>query len=287
VYVCTETSEHPKLVEAAARAGKHVFCEKPLAKSYADAKRMLDAVEAAGVVHQVGLVLRCSPVFRVLEDMMAQDNLGPLLAVQMRDDQFFPDRGHYASKWRNDVDRAGGGTLIEHSIHDVDLLMRLFGPVNSVDCRTRVTSGHDGVEDVASVSLNHEAGHTSQLLSVWHGLDDRASTRRLEVFFEGGWFMTEHDYFGTVTYQGRTGESRTISADEVLDKFLTLEGLDPAERDLKSIGGLSDRRFVEAAAAGRAATPSFVEAVAAHRVVDACYLSAAERRITALAEIAG
>ena len=99
VYVCTETSEHAALVIAAAQAGKHVFCEKPLARNYSDARRMLDAAEAAGVAHQVGLVLRASPVYRVLEDLMAQTDLGPLLAVQMRDDQFFqtgditPQRG--------------------------------------------------------------------------------------------------------------------------------------------------------------------------------------------------
>src|SRR5215831_7491455 len=49
LYVCTETSEHLALVAAAAKNGKHVFCEKPLAKNYADAKRMCEAVETAGV----------------------------------------------------------------------------------------------------------------------------------------------------------------------------------------------------------------------------------------------
>ena len=174
--------------------------------------------------------------------------------------------------------KAGGGTLIEHSIHDVDLLSRLVGPITSADCRTRVTSGHDGVEDVASVSFAHEGGHTSQLLSVWHALDDRPSTRRLEVFFEGGWFMTEADYFGTVTWQGRKGEPVTLTGDEVLARFCQLEGLDAAREDAKSIAGLSDRRFVDAVRGGNPASPSFADAVVAHRVVDACYRSAAETR---------
>ncbi len=276
VYICTETAEHPALVEAAARAGKHVFCEKPLAKSHTDAKRMLDAVEAAGVTHQVGLVLRFSPVYRVLEDLMQDTDLGALLAVQMRDDQFFPDRAHYASAWRGDVERAGGGTLIEHSIHDVDLLARLVGPIDSVACVTRFTSGHDGIEDVAMASFTHASGVTSQLASIWHALDDRPSTRRLEVFFERGWFMTKHDYFGTVTVQRRKGEPVTLSADEVLTRFMTLEGLDADTHDLRSLGALGDQRFTEAARTGRPAHPSFREAVAAHAVVDACYRSASE-----------
>ncbi len=285
LYICTETVGHPDLVAAAARAGKHVFCEKPLAKNYTDARRMLDAVVAAGVTHQVGLVLRFSPVYRVLEDLMRDPALGAMLAVQMRDDQFFPTRGHYASAWRGDVERAGGGTLIEHSIHDIDLLTRLIGPIEHAACRTRITSGHPGIEDIAMASLTHAGGVTTQLASVWHGMIDRASTRRLEVFFERGWFMTEHDYFGTVTMQRGSGAPSTLSSDEVLSRFMALEGLDARDHDLRSIGALGDRRFVEAASAGRAALPSFEDAVTAHRVVDACYRSAREAREIAVATI--
>ena len=285
LYVCTETAEHPDLVIAAAKAGKHVFCEKPLAKNYADAKRMHDAVEAAHVVHQVGLVMRFSPVFRVLEDLIGDTTLGAPLAVVLRDDQFFPTRGHYASSWRGDVAKAGGGTLIEHSIHDVDLLLRLFGPIARVRCETRVTSGHPGIEDVAAATLVHESGLATQLSSVWHAMDDRPSTRRLEVFYERGWFMTEHDYFGSLTYQRDTGAAATLTREDVLERFCALEGIDRDKRDERSIGALCDRRFLEACLAKRRAVPSFREALAAHRVVEACYRSARERRDVAVAEI--
>ncbi len=285
VYICTETVEHVDLVIAAAQAGKHVFCEKPLATSLADARRMHAAVTAAGVTHQVGLVLRFSPVFRVVEDLMQQDNLGTLLAIQMRDDQFFPVRGHYASGWRGDVTRAGGGTLIEHSIHDVDLIARLAGGIDSVRCRTRFISGHVGVEDTAIVTFEHAAGHTTQLSSVWHAMDDRQSTRRIEIFFEGGYIATDHDYFGSVVYQGRNGDAVTLSADDVLARYMSFEGLDPVDYDLRSLGGLCDRSFIEAAIAKRAARPSFGDALRAHEIVEACYRSAAERRDVSIAEI--
>ena len=177
VYICTETVEHVELVIAAAKAGKHVFCEKPLATNLADARRMLAAVTAAGVTHQVGLVLRYSPVFRVIEDLMQQDDLGALLAIQLRDDQFFPVRGHYASSWRGDVTRAGGGTLIEHSIHDIDLIARLAGDVERVRCRTRNISGHPGIEDVAIVTFEHAGGHSTQL-ELDLARDGRPASRR-------------------------------------------------------------------------------------------------------------
>jgi predicted dehydrogenase len=285
VYICTETVEHVDLVIAAANAGKHVFCEKPLATTLADARRMHAAVKAAGITHQVGLVLRYSPVFRVIEDLMRQDNLGALLAIQLRDDQYFPVRGQYASNWRGDVTRAGGGTLIEHSIHDLDLIVRLAGAVDRVRCRTRNISGHKGVEDIAIVTFEHAAGHSTQLSSIWHSMDDRQSTRRIEIFFEGGYIATEHDYFGSIVYQGRSGDAVTLSSDDVLSRYMSLEGLDPVDYDLRSLGGLCDRAFIEAAIAQRPAHPSFADAVLAHELVEACYRSAAETRDVTLAEI--
>ena len=65
VYVCTWTSAHPPVVLAAADAGRAVFCEKPLAVDLAGALAMTEAVARAGVVNQVGLILRRSPAFRL------------------------------------------------------------------------------------------------------------------------------------------------------------------------------------------------------------------------------
>jgi predicted dehydrogenase len=221
----------------------------------------------------------------VIEDLMHQDNLGALLAIQLRDDQFFPVRGQYASSWRGDVTRAGGGTLIEHSIHDLDLVVRLAGDIDTVRCRTRNISGHEGVEDIAMITFEHAAGHTTQLGSIWHSMDDRPSTRRIEIFFEGGYIATEHDYFGSVVYQGRNGNAVTLSSDDVLSRYMSLEGLDPVDYDLRSLGGMCDRAFIQAAIAKRPAHPSFADAVLAHELVEACYRSAAETRDVTLAEV--
>src|SRR5258708_10966014 len=117
VFITTWTSEHERLVAKAAAAGRAVFCEKPLAFDAAAAMRMADCVEAAGVVNQVGLVLRTSPAFRVLRQLVADERAGAPLAIVFRDDQFIPNQGHYASTWRMDPSKAGRGTLLEHSIH--------------------------------------------------------------------------------------------------------------------------------------------------------------------------
>ncbi len=276
VYVCTETAEHPAIVEAAAARGLHIFCEKPLAKTLAEVRRMVDAVEQAGVINQVGLVLRYSPVYTVLKDLMSAEELGPLLTAHLRDDQFFPTRGHYGSAWRGDFERAGGGTLIEHSIHDVDLFRWLFGEISAVRCHTRETSGHAGVEDVALVTFQHAGGHQTSLSSIWHALDDRGSTRHLEVFFEGGYFATDHDFIGAIRYQGRGGHEQQMTADEVLDRYREIAGLDDAEFELARRGMLEDYAFLRAVHEGASAFPDFRTALRAHEVVDACYRSGRE-----------
>lgn len=274
VYVCTETAEHPALVAQAVAAGRHVFCEKPLAKNLVDAADMARVVAEGGLTNQVGLVLHFSPLIRVLEDLISAD-WGPLLSAHMRDDQFFPIRGSYGSSWRGDPERAGSGTLLEHSIHDVDLFRRLFGEVKSVQCHTRETSGHPGIEDVAEVRFLHKGGHTTSLASIWHAVDTRQSSRSLEIFFERARFTTDQDYFGAITMEIDDQPSVTLTHDEVLNRFMALENLDPAEEDLRSLAGLGDRRFLEAAIRGESASPSFSTALRAHEIVDACYRSAA------------
>ncbi|MEX0783575.1 MAG: Gfo/Idh/MocA family oxidoreductase [Dehalococcoidia bacterium] len=276
VYVCTETAEHPAIVEAAAARGLNIFCEKPLAKTLAEVRGMVEAVERAGVVNQVGLVLRYSPVFTVLKDLMSAEDLGPLLTAHLRDDQFFPVRGHYGSSWRGSFERAGGGTLIEHSIHDIDLFRWLFGDISAVRCHTRETTGHEGVEDVALVTFQHADGHQTSLGSVWHALDDRPSTRHLEVFFEGGYFATDHDFLGPIRYQGRSGYEQQMTADEVLERYREIAGLDDTELDLARRGMLEDYAFLRCVLEERPAFPDFRTALRAHEVVDACYRSARE-----------
>lgn len=274
VYICTETAEHPALVAEAAARGLHVFCEKPLAKTLGDVETMVAAVERAGVVNQVGLVLRYSPIYTVLKDLMSDPGLGPFLTAHLRDDQFFPIRGQYASTWRGDFERAGGGTLLEHSIHDIDLFRWLFGEISAVRAHIRYTTPHAGIEDVALVTFQHEGGHQTSLSSIWHSCDDRPSARRIEVFFDGGWFAADHDFIGPITVQGRSGPERVIEPDEVWERYRAIAGLSEAEMELAQRGMMGDYAFLRAAHEGRPAFPGFRTALAAHRVVDACYRSA-------------
>ncbi len=111
-----------------------------------------------GCPHQVGLVLRWAPVFRNIADAVASGEYGRVLAAVMRDDQYFPVQGLYGSTWRGDVAHAGGGTVIEHSIHDVDVLRWTLGDPVEVSARTASRFGYAGIEDTAAATFTYADG---------------------------------------------------------------------------------------------------------------------------------
>ncbi|MGQ0831512.1 MAG: Gfo/Idh/MocA family protein [Microthrixaceae bacterium] len=268
VYVCTWTSEHPRLVQAAAERGLPVFCEKPLATTCATALEMHDIVTSAGVINQVGLVLHTSPSFLELEHQLADPRNGRVQAVVLRDDQFLPIRGMYGSTWRGDVLLAGAGTMLEHSIHDVDALEWLFGPMVAVSGRSSTFHDNAGIEDTVVASMEFRGGAQGSLTSVWHQLLERPSLRRIEVICEHAFLTLEHDAVGPVTWTRPDGEHGSIEGEALFAAV--------AERHGGRLPN-QDRGFVEAVASGVAGDhPDFATAARAHEVVDAIYRSAAE-----------
>ncbi|MDO8615845.1 MAG: Gfo/Idh/MocA family oxidoreductase [Dehalococcoidia bacterium] len=275
VYICVPTAAHKELVLRAAERGKHIFCEKPLATNLADVEEMTAAVERAGVKAAVGLVLRHSPILTVLKSRMEDPTLGRLMLIVFRDDQFFPIQGHYGSTWRKDRAIAGSGTLLEHSIHDADVLRWLGGEVRSVSGSIRNFAGHEGVEDLALGRIEFESGAQAQLSSIWHSVLGRPSTRRLEVFFEKGVFFIDHDFLGPIHVQTHALNAEVVTEEEVRRRYLDSLGLtDPLFNDALRYS-LEDYFFLKDVCAGRRPFPDFRTALEAHRVVDAIYRSAA------------
>jgi predicted dehydrogenase len=269
VYVCTWTSEHPRLVAEAVERGLHVFCEKPLGVDLAAAESVLDTVTRGGVIHQVGLVLRRSPAFLVARELVRDEAAGQVMAVVFRDDQYIPTQGTYDSSWRADRHRAGSGTLLEHSIHDVDLLRMIVGDITSVNAQQRNVHGHEGIEDVVSATVRFASGALGSLTSVWHDNLARPSLRRIEIMCEHRHVVVEgHDWTGPVTWTDTDGTTTVLEG----------EGLELEAAPILENEGMTDnpdRDFVVSVLAGTAARPDVSVAVAAHRVVDAMYRSAA------------
>jgi predicted dehydrogenase len=264
VYICTWTSEHPRLVDAAVERGLAVFCEKPLATSLEGARRMQQVVHDAQVPNQVGLVLRRSPAFAMLRELAHAPQAGRIMTVVFRDDQYIPIRGMYASTWRGEVDKVGAGALLEHSIHDVDILEAVVGRVTDVSARSAEFHGLAGIEDLVVATLGFEGGAIGTLTSVWHDIDARGSLRRLEVFCERGLFTLEGDWFGPLTWERDDGSRGTLEGDELVAAAARL-----ADDDRNPDGA-----FLRAVRDGRPCTPDFATAVRAHEITEAIYASA-------------
>jgi UDP-N-acetyl-2-amino-2-deoxyglucuronate dehydrogenase len=265
IYVCTWTSEHLRQVEKAASRRLAIFCEKPLAFDVATAEQMAMLVDQAGVVNQVGLVLRHSPAYLWARHLIDDPNAGVVMGVVFRDDQFIPIQGRYDSTWRSNRTLAGAGTLLEHSIHDVDMLRFLVGEIDRVSTHTTNFHGHDGIEDVATATVRFGNGALGTLASIWHDNMARPSLRRVEIFCARRHIVIEgDDWYGPVSWTDTDGESHTLTGDE----------LSTAVAPLRHGSENPDTEFVAAVLAGTPATPNFADAVEAHRILSAMYESA-------------
>jgi UDP-N-acetylglucosamine 3-dehydrogenase len=272
VYVCTSTGGHAEAVEAAVTHRCPTFVEKPLARTLAEAEEIASLVRGANVPSQVGLVLRTAPVFRALAAMVEAGTYGRPMAVVFRDDQFFPIQGHYASTWRADVRIAGAGALLEHSIHDLDILRMCFGEVAGLSATTGNFAGHEGIEDVAVGTLRLGSGTLATLVSVWHNVLTRPSTRRIETIFEDGFVSFDDDFTGPLTIQTSSGTEVRACAPPGWVADLPL----PPDFGLAIRPYVEENRaYLDAVVEGRAPEPGLDEALAAHRIVDAWYRSAA------------
>lgn len=267
VFICTWTSEHLPLARAAAAEGRAVFCEKPLGLDLAGAREVADAL--AAVPSMVGLVLRSSPALLGLREMVRDPAVGRVMNVVFRDDQYLPTQGMYASTWRGDPALAGSGVLLEHSIHDLDILEWLFGEVDTVAAQEAGFHGIVGIEDSVALLARFAGGATASLTTVWHDVLSRPSQRRVEVFCERAVLTLEGDVDGPLRRQDSAGEE--VLEGEALRAWLTERGV-----DLRS----AEERFLRAVAAhlrgepvGRL-DPDPADALRAHVLADAVYRSA-------------
>ncbi|WP_409342335.1 Gfo/Idh/MocA family protein [Paenibacillus sp. MBLB4367] len=123
---------HKEIALAAAKAGKHIFCEKPLALSLADAREMLEAAEAAGVKHMTGFNYRFAPAVRLARKLIEEGRLGRIYhfrAVFLQDWIIDPE---FPLVWRLQKDIAGSGSHGDLGAHLIDLAHYLIGDMTEV-----------------------------------------------------------------------------------------------------------------------------------------------------------
>jgi predicted dehydrogenase len=129
---------HAEPCIAAAQAGKHIICEKPLARTAAEAKEMLDAVEHAGVKHMVAFNYRFVPAIRQARELIESGALGRIYhyrAVYLQ--EWVMDHYDLPRIWRLDKAVAGSGALGDLGAHIIDLARFLVGEITRVGAMTR------------------------------------------------------------------------------------------------------------------------------------------------------
>lgn len=276
VFICTPTRYHAEFTHAAAARRLPIFCEKPLAMTYREAAMMVASVEQAAVPAQIGLVLRFSAVYTVMRALLHDPAAGRPLAVVFRDDQCFPIRGIHDSAWRADRRLTAGGTLVEHGVHDLDLLTWFFGPVERLRAWEDNRTGYAGIEDYMAVELRFAGGLRAQLVNVWHNMVQRPSNRRLEIFCENAFLASDHDMHGEIICQFADGAEEVILAPEVLRRYLATQPHIPD--GLRTWCGaaylVQDLSFVQALLADRAPAPGIRAGLEAQRLAVAVYHAA-------------
>jgi len=177
VDVVTPNFAHAEIAIDAARNGKHVLCEKPLATSLEDARAMYRAVRDAGVRTQVGFVFRTWPATALAKRLIEQGRIG---AIQGFRAHYFHDYAldpAFQVSWRLRHETSGGGSIADIGSHVFDVARYLVGEVDEVlaNCRTVVPERPDAsgalvavdVDDVADALLRFENGAAGVVQTSW------------------------------------------------------------------------------------------------------------------------
>jgi predicted dehydrogenase len=186
VVIVTPHSLHRPMVEAAAAAGKHVFCEKPLALNTRDASAMIEACRRAGVVLGVGHNRRLWPSMQALKRVVRSGALGEILHIE----------GHFSNEhsnntagtWRDSPAESPGGGMTGAGLHILDAFLDVIGPVRRVRGQLIVKKPPPVPRDVAAVLFEFVNGVSGMMATVraspfyWrvHVFGDKGSAESLD-----------------------------------------------------------------------------------------------------------
>jgi predicted dehydrogenase len=177
VVLATPPSAHGAQIEAAAAAGKHVFCEKPFVMSRAEAVRAIGAVRAAGVTLGLGYNRRFHPSWIDLKHRIAGGELGVILHLECT--MSGPNGLTLApGAWRSKHDEAPCGGLFPMGVHAVDGLIDLVGDVDHVYCQSIHRAVPNDADDTTSVLFGMKQGMTAYLGT----MTATAGTFRFQVY---------------------------------------------------------------------------------------------------------
>jgi predicted dehydrogenase len=164
VDICTPTHLHHSQVLQAAAAGKHIVCEKPLARTLEQGREMVAACNAAGVKLLVAHVVRFFPEYRRAKDAVDAGMIGEPAVIRLQRDVFQPRKA--AGNWFVDFGKSGG-MMLDLMIHDFDYARWVAGEVKTVFAKSIGTSGMEAGVDHGLAILTHHNGAISHIEGSW------------------------------------------------------------------------------------------------------------------------
>ena len=248
VYITTPNTKHSELALAAITAGRHVFCEKPMATSPENARALLDRASASSRVFQVGHNRRFAPVYATLKQM--------IVATKPHSAHVKMNRGELINPpWVADPEITGG-FLYETTIHMLDMLRFLFGDVKQMDA---VASVHEypELDDFSALITFNSGMHATLASSADAGW--LFPFERVEVFC----------HHRTLT----TREMESIAVSDGLDGRHTTTSMQQLPKEKKWGYVQEDRAFVDAIVEGGPPAVTALDGFRAVELVDACYRS--------------
>ena len=162
VYISTTNELHHPQAIAAARAGKHVLCEKPLALTLEDARAMVETSRAAGVTMGTNHHLRNAASHRAIRRLVMDGAIGQPLAARVFHAVYLPP---HLQGWRIDRPDAGGGVILDITVHDADTLRHDLGDADVVEITAMTAShgmGREGLEDTVMGVMRFDNGVLAQ-----------------------------------------------------------------------------------------------------------------------------
>ncbi len=187
VYIASPVHCHAEHVRLAAEAGKHILCEKPLARNLAEARHAVEACARHQVFLQEGYMMKFHGAHVKIKELVDAGRLGKLVYLRAQLSCWYPK---IAGAWRQDPALGGGGALIDMATHLYDLLEFFAGPI----CRIAARVGNlvqDYPSEDASTTLVEFASGALGTIDCFFCIPDEASRTRLEVYGSQGAVLSE------------------------------------------------------------------------------------------------
>ncbi|MBD3292785.1 MAG: hypothetical protein GF393_07650 [Armatimonadia bacterium] len=264
VIVAVPNFLHADVTRRAAEAGKHVFCEKPMALNVADARSMIDACESADVKLMIGQVLRYLPPHVWVLDLIRSGDLGEPFGMQV-------SRigggwgGTYRAPWRLEKETCGG-PLFEVSAHEIDLMRQVLGEAKTVyaSMDNYVTPECD-YEDFVHLVINFQEGGRGALLA---GHSAKMGAYDGKIFLTGGTILFSHQQ-REIRWMAEGDEPQTTTYEEAAEGY---------EQGVQR----ETREFIEAVLDDTEVTIPGSEGLRNTEIAQAAGISAASNRVVEL-----